>query len=355
MKKVLLIAFLSIACSQVFANLQQGAWRWRSDDGSETSATWIADENTAPIITSMNNLRLRMEIYNDDADPFDFNNNILEDSVAGSGVWTPITSTSTTNAFMLAGSSPFVSDMEATTNQLVGMSTNPFKPGLVLVSSDTYSYSLPITTKTEFEWVLKPTGNLQPNTVYYFRLSGSVDYPGTIISLITGGSLPITLSSFNVAPDGNRVKIAWSTASEQNNDRFEILRSSDGKNNWKVVATQKGSGTTTQSHSYTAYDNSPLNGNNYYRIKQYDFDGKAKETEVKFVSMKLLKAIASVYPNPVREALNFTLNNYKGNVTAMLVDMKGGVAHKEVVAVTGEGSYRLNLKNKPAPAHIYYS
>ena len=58
----------------------------------------------------------------------------------------------------------------------------------------------------------------------------------------------------------------------------------------------------------------------------------------------------SVFPNPSKGAINFTLNDFKaGNITVIFSDMNGKLIHREVIAATLNNSYRLNLKNTPAP------
>ena len=65
MKKDLLLSALLVTSYQLFAFTTQGVWRWRKDDGSETSATWRAEQNTPIIINSMDStIRLRIELYN---------------------------------------------------------------------------------------------------------------------------------------------------------------------------------------------------------------------------------------------------------------------------------------------------
>jgi hypothetical protein len=109
----------------------------------------------------------------------------------------------------------------------------------------------------------------------------SATYP----SLTTAAVLAIKLANFTVKAEGKQVKIEWTTVSEQNNDRFDIEKSIDGRT-WKSIATIKGNGTTTNEHSYSAFDNSPGSGINYYRIKQYDLNGKTFISDVR--SLKIL-------------------------------------------------------------------
>ena len=67
MKKILILIVLLTAYSNIFAFLTQANWRWRNDDGSETTATWKAAQNTHPMIAHDSTgdiLRLRLEVYN---------------------------------------------------------------------------------------------------------------------------------------------------------------------------------------------------------------------------------------------------------------------------------------------------
>ena len=66
MKKILLLTALLVTSYNLFAFTTQGVWRWRKDDGSETTATWRADQNTPITISSTDSIiRLRIELYND--------------------------------------------------------------------------------------------------------------------------------------------------------------------------------------------------------------------------------------------------------------------------------------------------
>ena len=120
------------------------------------------------------------------------------------------------------------------------------------------------------------------------------------------GPLPIEVINFEVNKDiNNHVNIKWTTASEVNNDHFEIQNSADG-HQWQFVSHVAGSGnsTTTQNYAYT--DKKPINGRSYYRIKQVDFDGQMSYTHIKSISFDKLNDDNSlqIYPNPVRHHLH---------------------------------------------------
>ena len=349
MKRVLLMAVSITASINSFALVTQGNWRWRHDDGSETTATWMANQNVAPVISSSSEkLRLRIELYNNNTDPSDVATSTLQDSLDGGTGWQDITSTVGTNAFILAGTSLNVIDGEATTQQLSGVDVSYiFDPGKIIVSSNSLSTDVVDSAhETEYEWVIQPTVNILPNKTYLFRVDPvNVDTIATP-SLTTAAVLPVSFTNFSVSPDDKRVKLQWTTATEQNNDHFVIERSTNGNTNWQLVTTVKGSGSTTQSHTYTVHDNTPLNGKNFYRIKQYDADGNWKESEIKLLTMQEVNSLLTIFPNPVRGNINFTLSNYKGNLTTTLTDLKGKIVHKEIISADANiGSYKLNLKN----------
>ena len=72
MKKITIISLLTIFAVSSFASTTMGHWRWRKDNGSETTAAWAAGQDVAPTITnSSENLRLRIELYNEETDPVD--------------------------------------------------------------------------------------------------------------------------------------------------------------------------------------------------------------------------------------------------------------------------------------------
>ncbi|RZK67930.1 MAG: hypothetical protein EOO92_23800, partial [Pedobacter sp.] len=108
------------------------------------------------------------------------------------------------------------------------------------------------------------TGALDEIKIYNYALSTS-----EISDLKT---LPVSFKDFKVSAELNRVKLDWETLSENNNERFVIERSLDGKE-FKFLTSVNGKGTTASESSYTAYDNEPLTGTNYYRLLSVDKDG----------------------------------------------------------------------------------
>lgn len=88
----------------------------------------------------------------------------------------------------------------------------------------------------------------------------------------TPSPLPIELISFLCQTDNTDIKLNWSTATELNNNYFDILRSVDAIN-WVKIGQIQGFGTTITQHDYEFIDNFPLLGTNYYQLKQVDYNG----------------------------------------------------------------------------------
>ncbi len=108
--------------------------------------------------------------------------------------------------------------------------------------------------------------------------------------------LPIELISFTATAHQAEVKLAWSTASELNNDFFTIQRSQDAEA-WNDVITIKGAGTRSFRTDYETTDGLPFNGVSYYRLKQTDFDKQYSYSQVKRVELNNEFQL-KVYPNP---------------------------------------------------------
>lgn len=95
--------------------------------------------------------------------------------------------------------------------------------------------------------------------------------------------LPIELLRFAASCSNSEVTVTWTTASETNNDFFTVQRSADGTN-FEDVTIVDGAGNSNSIINYSAKDYNPYGGTSYYRLKQTDFDGSSKYSEVVAVS-----------------------------------------------------------------------
>ncbi|HTE25175.1 T9SS type A sorting domain-containing protein [Flavitalea sp.] len=123
---------------------------------------------------------------------------------------------------------------------------------------------------------------------------------GTANSLQT--ALPVNLAAFRATTVNNEsVLLTWQTATEINNDRFDVERSRD--NNWELVAKVKGVTNSNQVINYTTTDPNPYPGISYYRLKQVDIDGSFKYSAIEKINIDETPPAFQVYPNPADQHL----------------------------------------------------
>lgn len=135
-------------------------------------------------------------------------------------------------------------------------------------------------------------------------------------------ALPVELSSFNVKKSNSLVELNWTTHSELNNDYFEIQRSKTGKI-FETIGFQKGAGTSNEIINYKFADLVPMEGITYYRLEQFDFDGKSSFSPIRTINetRNLNKALIS--PQPAKDQLTISYQTESNNWTACLINSQG--------------------------------
>ena len=124
--------------------------------------------------------------------------------------------------------------------------------------------------------------------------------------------LPIELVNFDArwVDNERRVLLDWRTASETNNDFFTIERSSTGID-WFPIFEVDGSGTSSIAIDYLDYDENPLFGESYYRLRQTDFDGEFSVSPAVRLSSTPLQDVV-IYPNPIQNGNDLIINLPEG-------------------------------------------
>ncbi len=143
----------------------------------------------------------------------------------------------------------------------------------------------------------------------------------------SGVALPIELISFKAKYTGkNTVSLKWSTASETNNDYFQVERASDGIE-FNPILNVNGAGSSTKTLTYSTSDNEPLSGISYYRLKQVDYDGQFSYSEIVSVEIKNLNEEFkfNAFPNPSNGSdLKYNLKAKRGEtIDLTIIDMSG--------------------------------
>lgn len=131
--------------------------------------------------------------------------------------------------------------------------------------------------------------------LWYINLHTTTFGGGEIRGQISSAVLPVELISFAAKSKNTMVYLDWKTATESNNDYFQIAYSQDGRH-FVNIGTVKGQGTSQAAKNYTYTHQRPVKGLNYYRLRQVDFDGACTYSAV--VSVEIEMKEIRIFPNP---------------------------------------------------------
>ena len=168
--------------------------------------------------------------------------------------------------------------------------------------------------------------------------------------------LPVELLNFSVEQKGHTASINWQTATEKNNNYFDVERSVDGINfelvkRIKSKADNAGNSSFVLDYSYT--DGNPLEGVSYYRLIQVDKDSKFEIFNM--ISFSLTKDTYEkiqfkIYPNPNDGNFLVDVGGIENNhtVEVKIVDILGKIIFEELTDVFSikNKEFAINLKNK---------
>ena len=164
--------------------------------------------------------------------------------------------------------------------------------------------------------------------------------------------LPVELLNFQARNQGKSNFLTWQTASETNNNGFEIQRSAEGKT-FESLSFVKGHGTTAEKQSYSFADETPLSIS-YYRLKQMDFDGKFKYSPVKSVFLRQAKtSTIKIYPNPTSDESYLNIISPDETTTSVKLYNANGQIVKQLLSKVVAGSNTIPLDMWSLPTGIY--
>ena len=192
------------------------------------------------------------------------------------------------------------------------------------------------------------------NVAYFRNLSGNSDvafvaYNNKAINLFNA-LLPVTLTGFSGKQSGSQIKLDWSTGAEINSAFFVIEKSADGAF-FSALASIKASANSSSTLYYSGIDANPQAGNNYYRLKMVDKDGKLTYSAIIVVNATVnSNASISVYPNPAK---NYMVVNHPlagNNEQLQLVNMLGIVVLQQKI---NPASYQTTIHLPAIERGIY--
>lgn len=163
--------------------------------------------------------------------------------------------------------------------------------------------------KFKFQIVTNSTNNNIGYKITYFTISNLY-------------ALPIELISFDAKLDiNNNVLTNWITASEHNNNYFEVFNSIDGVN-YTSIGKVQGSGNSTTSNKYELTHIKPNEGINYYKLKQVDFDGKYTYSKIIIIDVPKIDINSTIiiYYNMLGQLVNIDYSKEGYYIKVTIID-----------------------------------
>ncbi|WP_198172707.1 T9SS type A sorting domain-containing protein [Hymenobacter ginkgonis] len=158
--------------------------------------------------------------------------------------------------------------------------------------------------------------------------------------------LPVALTQFDAKMQGLDALLTWQTASEVNNDFFEIERSTDASTFATVGrVTAKG---TASSYSFTDTGiGSQLQGIVYYRLRQVDLDGTTTYSPTQAVTLTKVATTVQAYPNPTTSELTVRLPSAGAK---LIIYTAAGQQIMETSTITAEQT--IDVRKLPAGVYL---
>jgi hypothetical protein len=171
--------------------------------------------------------------------------------------------------------------------------------------------------------------------------------------------VPVELLAFTASVNNSEVQLLWSTATELNNQGFEIERAIGSPNDFITVGSVSGKGNSTEINYYSFSDQPELNGVNqlYYRLKQVDFDGTFSYSPVVNVIYNVPTAFVlnQNYPNPFNPSTRISYFVPKESfVTLKVYDFLGREVKTLVNENKSTGSYDVVFDASDIPSGTYF-
>ena len=154
----------------------------------------------------------------------------------------------------------------------------------------------------------------------------------TVAGWTATGILPVEMVSLKaIGMDAGNI-ISWQSLSEINNDYFEILKSSNGID-FQPIGRVNGNGNSNETINYEFFDSNKRIGTSYYKIRQYDFDGKNKTSEMVAVErISNEEGIIAAYPNPTNNTITVEIKSTdKINGIIEITNASGRTMMSEIV------------------------
>ena len=165
-------------------------------------------------------------------------------------------------------------------------------------------------------------------------------------------AVPVDLIYFDGEVLNGDAVLKWQTASELNSERFVLEKSYDG-NLYVVLGEIEAAGTSTEVLNYSMIDQNMGDGDVYYRLSQYDFDGSMEVFEPIVLNSNMDQGRIKISPNPSEGFIEIELPSTTSASDLILLDMTGKELLRMPVGMEINGTVK-ELDLSEFPKGLYY-
>lgn len=157
-------------------------------------------------------------------------------------------------------------------------------------------------------------------------------------------SFPVEFVSFEGNWNQEGVQLEWTTSSELNNSHFDIERSVDGLA-FSRIATVQGFGNSQIQRNYQYSDPHAIASQNFYRLKQVDFDGHYSYSSIVKVTVEGSKPFAKILNQPATDNVDLQVFNIPdGGLQIEIRTLTGQLLMTKQLAISeGQSIYQFPL------------
>jgi len=193
------------------------------------------------------------------------------------------------------------------------------------------------------------------------KLGFAVGSLGLILIYHDTSYVPVELILFTSSVNGNNITLNWQTATEINNQSFQIERGKtqdERSEEWENIGSVNGNGTTTEPHSYSFVDKNLSVGKYQYRLKQIDYDGTFEYSNMIEVEINTPTrfSLNQNFPNPFNPS---TTINWQSPINGWQTIKIYNTLGEEVETIVNEylefGFHsKLYIANSTLPSGVYF-
>jgi hypothetical protein len=184
-----------------------------------------------------------------------------------------------------------------------------------------------------------------------WNLDGATDLSAQING---DDNIPVELTSFTATSKDGIVELNWITATETNNQGFEVQRNTGSE--FVTIGFVQGHGTITETQEYSYFDNNVSSGSYTYRLKQIDYNGSFAYSDIVEVEVVTPNtyALDQNYPNPFNPStrIEFKLK-VDSKVSLKVFDVLGQEVANLVNATLVAGAHNVDFDASALNTGVY--